>query len=113
MNRPVRVLLLFCILVSGFAALIYEIVWLRAFSQVFGNTVQSSAVVLAGFFPDTHSKAIQYGKAGVNLLRAVEYKKDKRVRQTLWHILAAHKFAPESSHLKKLYDDIAQRISKK
>ncbi len=34
---------------SGFAALIYQVVWLRALSLVFGVTVQAASTVLAGF----------------------------------------------------------------
>ena len=34
---------------SGFAALIYQVVWLRSFSLVFGVTVYAASTVLAGF----------------------------------------------------------------
>src|SRR5690242_13344447 len=36
-------------LASGASALIYEVVWVRVFSNVFGNTVYSAAIVTAVF----------------------------------------------------------------
>ena len=35
--------------VSGFAGLVYEILWLRLFSRTFGNTTQAGAVVIGAF----------------------------------------------------------------
>lgn len=40
---------LICFVLSGFAALIYETVWLRQFSVVFGTSSSAVAVVLAGY----------------------------------------------------------------
>ena len=38
--------LFFC---SGFSGLIYQVVWVRVFGNVFGNTVYSASVVVAVF----------------------------------------------------------------
>lgn len=39
-------LLFFC---SGLSGLIYQVVWVRAFGQVFGNTIHSASLVIAVF----------------------------------------------------------------
>ena len=44
--HPVIYLLFFC---SGLSGLIYQVVWVRAFGNVFGNTVQSASLVVAVF----------------------------------------------------------------
>ena len=54
-------LILACFLFSGFAALLYEVVWLRQFSIIFGTSEFALAVILAaylaglqaGLFPST------------------------------------------------------------
>ncbi|MFQ5451246.1 MAG: fused MFS/spermidine synthase [Nitrospinaceae bacterium] len=50
MTLYVKSILYGLIFLSGFSGLVYEIIWLRVFSQVFGNTIQSASVVLAAFF---------------------------------------------------------------
>ncbi|MBN1268909.1 MAG: fused MFS/spermidine synthase [Kiritimatiellae bacterium] len=45
-RRPIILLLFFA---SGFSGLVYEVVWMRHLSVVFGSTVYASATVLAGF----------------------------------------------------------------
>lgn len=47
--RTARFVLFACFFFSGFTGLLYELVWVRLFTQVFGNTVYSSASVLAAF----------------------------------------------------------------
>jgi spermidine synthase len=42
------VLLIF--LLSGFAGLVYEVVWARQLVLVFGNTTQAISAILTGFF---------------------------------------------------------------
>lgn len=39
----------FLYFLSGFAALVYQVVWVRSFGNVFGNTVYSAAIVTAVF----------------------------------------------------------------
>lgn len=46
-RHPAVILLLF--FASGFCGLVYEVVWLRHLSLVFGNTVYATATVLSGF----------------------------------------------------------------
>ena len=46
MNVPLYVLF-FC---SGISGLIYQVVWIREFGNVFGNTVYSAALVIAVWF---------------------------------------------------------------
>jgi spermidine synthase len=49
-NMPAhRSLFLVCYSVSGAAALIYQVVWVRLFGLVLGHTVASSSIVLAAF----------------------------------------------------------------
>lgn len=47
-SNPAIIYLLFAM--SGAAALIYEVMWMRRFRLVFGSSSQSAAVVLAAFF---------------------------------------------------------------
>ena len=46
MRSPAVFLLYF---LSGIAGLVYQIVWVRAFGNVFGNTTRSAALVTAVF----------------------------------------------------------------
>ena len=46
---PLGVLLGLFVL-SGFAALIYQVMWMRSFGLVFGSTTRAAAIVLASFF---------------------------------------------------------------
>jgi len=48
-SRP-AILLYLAYLLSGTAGLIYQVMWTRSFSLVFGSTTQSAAAVLAAFF---------------------------------------------------------------
>ena len=45
----IRVLLYFCFLFSGASGLIFEIVWMRKLSLIFGNTIQAASIVIAVF----------------------------------------------------------------
>lgn len=51
MNQNPRVsqLIIFATITSGMAALIFQTLWARSFSIIFGSTVQASAVVFASF----------------------------------------------------------------
>jgi spermidine synthase len=44
-----RTLVLLLFFASGFSGLVYEVVWMRLLSLIFGNAVYASATVLAGF----------------------------------------------------------------
>jgi spermidine synthase len=37
------------VFLSGFAALVYEVLWFRQLGLIFGNTVHAAATVLAAF----------------------------------------------------------------
>ena len=52
-NEPSKHVLLTCallFLISGAAALIYEVLWMKELSLLFGNSAQAAAAVLAAFF---------------------------------------------------------------
>jgi len=49
MNNLVKALILSVFFISGAAGLMYEVVWVRWFSFVFGNTVHAVSVVMAAF----------------------------------------------------------------
>ncbi|MDJ0841014.1 MAG: fused MFS/spermidine synthase [Acidobacteriota bacterium] len=52
-NEPSKRILLTCallFLISGAAALIYEVLWMKELSLLFGNSAQAAAAVLAAFF---------------------------------------------------------------
>ncbi|HIL72232.1 MAG TPA: hypothetical protein EYG38_20545, partial [Verrucomicrobia bacterium] len=59
--KPIWILGLsaFC---SGSAALIYETLWARSFSLIFGSTVQANAAVFAGFIVGLAIGAAVYGR---------------------------------------------------
>ena len=49
MNRTNHLLPLVLFFFSGFSGLVYEVVWVRIFGTVIGNTVLSTTAVLAAF----------------------------------------------------------------
>src|SRR5437762_4836738 len=49
MRSSNKVLVLLLFFGSGFSGLVYEVVWMRLLSLIFGNSVYASATVLAGF----------------------------------------------------------------
>src|SRR5688572_120030 len=46
---PVAALLYFFFFCSGLSGLIYQVVWVRVFGNVFGNTIYSASIVVAVF----------------------------------------------------------------
>jgi spermidine synthase len=48
-NRAVFATLFICFFLSGVAALLYEVVWVRMLTQIFGSTAHAVATVLAAF----------------------------------------------------------------
>ncbi|HWP57493.1 MAG TPA: fused MFS/spermidine synthase [Candidatus Acidoferrales bacterium] len=53
---------LFCFFFSGVAGLIYEVVWMRMLTQIFGNTTYAIATVLASFMAGLALGSYLFGK---------------------------------------------------
>src|SRR6266850_2480715 len=49
LSSACRVMIYVLFLCSGAAGLIYQVVWVRAFANVFGNTIYSASLVIAVF----------------------------------------------------------------
>lgn len=49
-KEPLRVLLWAMVFLSGFACLVYQILWMRQLGLMLGNTSQATALTLALFF---------------------------------------------------------------
>ena len=75
--RTARGILLVCFFLSGMTGLLYEIVWVRLFTQVFGNTVYSTATVIAAFMGGL-------GAGGWAAGRFIEKRRDA----ALWYAVA-------------------------
>ncbi|HEY7675608.1 MAG TPA: fused MFS/spermidine synthase, partial [Candidatus Methylomirabilis sp.] len=60
--RTVRSAALVCFLLSGFAGLVYEIVWVRILGQIFGNTTLAIATVLAAFMAGLALGSYTFGR---------------------------------------------------
>ncbi len=59
--------LFFC---SGFSGLIYQVVWVRVFGNVFGNTIYSASLVVALFMLGLGAGSYVDGRMGGPPLRA-------------------------------------------
>src|SRR5262245_26045091 len=65
-------LLFVCFLFSGAAALVYEVVWMRMLTQIFGSAAYAVATVLAGFMAGLACGSFYFGRLvdrGGNFLR--------------------------------------------
>jgi len=62
MKRSQWLLLIMLFYLSGMSGLIYEIVWVRIFSLVFGNTNYAVTTVLSGFFSGIAFGSLVFGK---------------------------------------------------
>ena len=62
MAKTQRTLVLLLFFGSGFSGLVYEVVWMRLLSLVFGNSVYASATVLAGFMGGLAIGSYIFGK---------------------------------------------------
>jgi spermidine synthase len=62
MPKTQRTLVLLLFFGSGFSGLVYEVVWMRLLSLVFGNSVYASATVLAGFMGGLAIGSFIFGK---------------------------------------------------
>ncbi len=60
--RTIRPAALACFLLSGFAALVYEIIWVRILGQIFGNTTFAIATVLAAFMAGLALGSYAFGR---------------------------------------------------
>ncbi len=60
--RTIRSAALGCFLLSGFAALVYEIIWVRILGQIFGNTTFAIATVLAAFMAGLALGSYSFGR---------------------------------------------------
>ena len=62
MKRSTWLTILFLLYLSGASGLIYEIVWVRIFSLVFGNTNYAAAIVLSAFFVGMAVGSLFFGR---------------------------------------------------
>ena len=62
MPKTHKTLVLLLFFGSGFSGLVYEVVWMRLLSLVFGNSVYASATVLAGFMGGLAIGSYIFGK---------------------------------------------------
>lgn len=58
----IRIILLLLCFLSGFAALIYEVVWMRVLSLIFGTTIPAIAIVVAVFMAGLGIGSIYFGR---------------------------------------------------
>ncbi|MEW6369018.1 MAG: fused MFS/spermidine synthase [Acidobacteriota bacterium] len=58
-------LLYVLVLISGFSSLIYEIVWMRALSLIYGNTAYATGMILALFMGGMAAGAFAFGRSEV------------------------------------------------
>jgi spermidine synthase len=61
-QRTVITALFICFFLSGVAALLYEIVWVRMLTQIFGSTAYAVATVLAGFMAGLALGSFVFGR---------------------------------------------------
>ena len=62
MNRRLQPALLALVFATGFASLMYEVLWVRMFSLVFGATVFATSTVLTAFFAGLAIGSLIFGK---------------------------------------------------
>jgi spermidine synthase len=71
-NKLIIPFLFVCFLLSGAAALIYEVVWMRMLTQIFGSAAYAVATVLAGYMAGLALGSFCFGRlvdGGGNFLR--------------------------------------------
>jgi spermidine synthase len=61
-QRTVFAALFICFFLSGVAALLYEVVWVRMLTQIFGSTAYAVATVLAGFMAGLALGSFAFGR---------------------------------------------------
>jgi spermidine synthase len=61
-EKTQKTLVLVLFFASGFSGLVYEVVWMRLLSLIFGNAAYASATVLAGFMGGMAIGGLVFGK---------------------------------------------------
>ena len=78
LTTPYRLIPFFCIFISGAASLVYELIWIRQLSLVFGGTLYAISAVLCAFMT-----GLALGAWGIGLLLSHRNKQKKTVNLVL------------------------------
>ena len=78
LTTPSRLIPFFCIFISGAASLIYELIWIRQLSLVFGGTLYAISAVLCAFMT-----GLALGAWGIGLFLSHRNKQKKTVNLVL------------------------------
>ena len=78
LTTPSRLIPFFCIFISGAASLVYELIWIRQLSLVFGGTLYAISAVLCAFMT-----GLALGAWGIGLLLSHRNKQKKTVNLVL------------------------------
>ena len=77
-STPSRLIPFFCIFISGAASLVYELIWIRQLSLVFGGTLYAISAVLCSFMT-----GLALGAWGIGLFLSYRNKQKKAVNLVL------------------------------
>ena len=77
-SSPSRLIPFFCIFISGAASLVYELIWIRQLSLVFGGTLYAISAVLCSFMT-----GLALGAWGIGLFLSYRNKQKKAVNLVL------------------------------
>jgi len=78
LTTPYRLIPFFCIFISGAASLVYELIWIRQLSLVFGGTLYAISAVLCAFMT-----GLALGAWGIGLLLSHRNKQKKNINLVL------------------------------
>ena len=78
LTTPYRLIPFFCIFISGAASLVYELIWIRQLSLVFGGTLYAISAVLCAFMT-----GLALGAWGIGLLLSHRNKLKKNINLVL------------------------------
>ena len=78
LTTPSRLIPFFCIFISGAASLVYELIWIRQLSLVFGGTLYAISAVLCAFMT-----GLALGAWGIGLLLSHRNKQKKTLNLVL------------------------------
>jgi len=78
LTTPSRLIPFFCIFISGAASLVYELIWIRQLSLVFGGTLYAISAVLCAFMT-----GLALGAWGIGLLLSHRNKQKKNINLVL------------------------------
>jgi hypothetical protein len=73
-----------CFFLSGSAGLIYEVVWTRMLTQIFGNTTYAIATVLAAFMAGLRWGAMSLGVSPTGQERLPPVRHPRSRRRRVW-----------------------------